>query len=274
MIKLITNLHKILERSDKKMKAKDSTKIVLSPMKVYFSSTSTRHLYSWIKKGIKFYKEWYQPVDFGNGVFAYRTFPPLWKPDYNSINHNESGIKKWEFIIKKHLPDIKGKRILDIGCSSGLYCIELARMHAKEIIGIDRNTRFNYHSSDVVPVQDVIEQALFVKKAFELIDKKKYPIKYLPYDMTKLTFKELGKFDVIFGLCVLYHAMEKTPLLIKTIAKMTDCAIIQANQVHKGELGIYSDVIYLVDQLIKAGFTSIEIDAPQKYMLPLIIAKK
>lgn len=268
------NLHKILLKLENKKKQKTFIKERLSPAKLNFNKTSTKSLYGWIKSGIKYYKEWYQPVNFGNNVIAYSTAPPKWEPDYNSLNSNEGGVKKWNFIIKKHLPRIKGKRVLDIGCSSGLYTIELAKLGAKEVIGIDRNMSFNYHSSDVVPVQNVIEQASFVKKAFELINKKTYPIQYLPFDITDLTFNELGKFDVIFGLCVIYHAMDKTPSVIRMIAEMTDCAIIQANQVHSGELGKYSDKLYLVDQLIKAGFTSIEIDAPKNYMLPLIIAKK
>jgi len=37
-------------------------------------------IYKWIEYGIGCFREWYQPVDFGNGIVAHVTRPPDWGP--------------------------------------------------------------------------------------------------------------------------------------------------------------------------------------------------
>ena len=102
----------------------------------------------WILAGIKGFRQWYQPVDFGN-IKADVTTPPDWKP--NPSLNDDYGLGRWNSIIVRNLPEVKDKRILDVGCNVGLYSIELAKMGAKEVIGIDRNLQFN-HKSNFPPV--------------------------------------------------------------------------------------------------------------------------
>ena len=45
-------------------------------------------IYKWIQDGINCFKEWYQPVDFGNGIVAHVTTPPDWKPMPDLLNDN------------------------------------------------------------------------------------------------------------------------------------------------------------------------------------------
>lgn len=37
----------------------------------------------------------------------------------------------------KECENIRGKRVLDIGCGSGRYCIDLAKMGAEKVVGVD-----------------------------------------------------------------------------------------------------------------------------------------
>ncbi|MGB9594873.1 MAG: class I SAM-dependent methyltransferase, partial [Candidatus Poribacteria bacterium] len=37
----------------------------------------------------------------------------------------------------KECENIKGKRVLDIGCGSGRYCIDLAKIGAEKVVGVD-----------------------------------------------------------------------------------------------------------------------------------------
>ncbi len=231
-------------------------------------------IYKWIHHGINCFKEWYQPVDFGNGIVAHVTTPPDWKSMPALLNDNRRGLSKWNYIIKKHMPDVKGMRVLDLGCSTGLYCIELARTGASEVIGIDRNVEIRHRSTDTPPPQDVIVQAKFVKKAFELLDDATYAIRYIAHDVGRLKELELGRFDIILASCIVYHELYKMPELVHQLASMTDYLILQASQVHGGELGRCADKIRQVEVLLESGFTNVEIDAPAGYSLPMIIGRK
>jgi len=136
----------------------------------------------WIKLGINGFKEWYQPVDFGNGIVAHVTTPPDWKPAPEWDQHR--GLAKWDFIVERHIPDVSGKRILDLGCNNGIISLELAKKGAGEVVGIDRDAKIRQRTFDCLPEQDIIAQANFVKKAFEIINKVDYPVTYLASDIS------------------------------------------------------------------------------------------
>lgn len=246
------------------------------PSKIHFPKKfkSKSEVYEWIKQTIPKFKEWYQPIDFGSGVIAHQTTPPDWNPKPELFKDLGGGMAKWNFIIKKHLPPVKGKKILDLGCSAGLFSLEIAKMGAKEVIGIDRTNKINYHSTNVPPSQNVIAQANFVKFAFESLSGKKYPIRYIGANIAQLSKLNLGKFDLIIALCVVYHELDGTPDLINQLAKMTDHLILQGNEAHAGDLGRWGNKWKLAQLLYDAGFTKIEIDSPKGYPLPIIIGKK
>ena len=237
-------------------------------------SKDKRESYKWIEDRIGWFKEWYQPVDFGNGVAAHVTRPPDWKPRPDLLYANDGGIAKWNYIVKKHIPDVKGKRVLDLGCSSGVYCIELARMGAREVVGIDRNEKIRHRSTTTPPPQDVIAQAKFVKQAFEMLDGVKYPITYIAHDIGLLQELDLGRFDLILALCMVYHELDRMPELVRHLASMTDHLVLQASQGHDGELGKWANKIKQIEVLLESGFTYVEIEDPPSYLMPMIIGRK
>lgn len=231
-------------------------------------------IYDWISRCIPLFKEWYQPVDFGNGVIAHQTLPPDWNPKPELLNDVGGGMAKWRYIVQPHIPNVAGMRVLDLGCSSGLFSIELARMGARQVIGIDRDTGIRHRSSATPPPQDVVAQANFVKRAFELLDGTPYPISYIAHDIGQIDKLSLGKFDLIIALCVVYHELEAMPVLLRRLANMTNHIILQANEVHRGDLGKYSCVTSHFGILFDLGFTKLEVDAPKGYLLPLIVGRK
>lgn len=230
-------------------------------------------VYEWIKKTIKQYREWYQPIDFGNGVIAHRTTPPSWQPRPEYLHHNGGGLAKWNYIIKKHLPPLTGLRVMDLGCNCGLYCIEMSRMGAKKVIGIDRNEGI-FQRTSTLPIQDVTKQAEFVRDAFQKLDGRIYDIEYYARDFAKLDPSEFGRFDVIISLCTVYHELERMEDLICRLGTMTDYLVLQASHAHSGSLGRYAHEDVIKVALQKVGFCDVTIDAPKGYSLPVLVGRK
>ena len=226
---------------------------------------------NWIELGIRGFKEWYQPVDFGNGIVAHVTTPPDWKPAPEWDQYR--GLAKWAFIVERHIPDVSGKRILDLGCNNGIISLQLAKKGAGEVIGIDRDENIRQRTFDCLPEQNIIAQANFVKKGFEILAGVEYPVTYLACDISRLSELDLGQFDIILGLCVVYHELDSTPQLIRQLSTMTDHIILQANLGHTGELGKWAHPSRLARLLMDVGFTKIEIDAPQGYIFPIVVGR-
>jgi SAM-dependent methyltransferase len=226
-------------------------------------------LSEWIETGIRGFREWYQPVDFGNGLIAHVTVPPNWEvsPELDDLR----GVAKWEQIIRRHIPDVAGKRILDLGCNNGVFCLELARMGAREVVGIDRNRDIRQKTSPQLPIQDVIAQAEFVKRAFEIRDGVTYPIRYIAADIARIGELNLGRFDMILALCVVYHQLDGTPALLRELSGMTDHIVLQTTLLHGGELAHWASPYLQAELLTNAGFRHIEIDAPAGYAWPVIV---
>ena len=81
--------------------------------------------------------------------------------------------------------DLKGKRVLDIGCRDGIYSFEAEKMGAKEVIGIDN---------------DISKPALEF-----LIPYFNSKVKMFEMNLFDLKEESFGKFDVIFFPGTLYH---------------------------------------------------------------------
>jgi hypothetical protein len=147
-------------------------------------------------------------------------------------------------------------------------------MGAAEVIGIDRTMNIN-HGSDFPPKQDIVSQANFVKEALERINKVKYPVIYKGINFNNYTkIIDLGKFDFVLALNVVYHEYERSQLFLNSLGKITDVLLLQTSIGHKGELAKWANIPKQTEMLIKAGFTSIFIDYPKNYSDPLIVAKK
>ena len=270
--RLIKSIITTEKDNSNKQKVEKLQPLDISPVLKFDNLNSPEEINNWIKTGIKCFREWYQPVDFGDGIIANVTRPPLWEPtpEFNA----ERGVGKWNYIVKRNLPDLNGKRILDLGCNNGVMSMQLARAGAKEVIGIDRNEFIHQKTYDELPAQDIIAQANFVKKAFELKENKKFPIQYIACDVANLKDLNLGKFDIIMSLCVIYHEMKGMPKVLETLASMTDHLVLQTSLTHGGELADWADLYKHVELMHKAGFSKIRIDAPIGYHLPMIIGEK
>lgn len=81
--------------------------------------------------------------------------------------------------------DLRGKRLLDIGCRDGLFCFEAERLGAAEVIGID---------NDLSPAAVEFLIPFFASR-----------VKMYERNILDLSPADYGQFDVVLLLGVLYH---------------------------------------------------------------------
>lgn len=100
---------------------------------------------------------------------------------------------KWERILP-HLPDLKGKRVLDLGCNNGYYLFQMNSFEPELLLGID-------------PVAHVWTQFQFFQHFAQAsnIHMELFGTNEVPY------FKNV--FDVIFHMGILYHHPNPIQLL-------------------------------------------------------------
>lgn len=92
--------------------------------------------------------------------------------------------------------DLHGKRVLDVGCSDGYYSFQCEKLGAHEVIAIDDKSSLLWtQGSGISMVMDMLNSKInFMHKSV--------------YDLDK---NELGEFDLVFFLNVIYHL--RYPLL-------------------------------------------------------------
>ncbi|MGE0396543.1 MAG: class I SAM-dependent methyltransferase [Kofleriaceae bacterium] len=65
-------------------------------------------------------EEWYQTIELSNGL----------------VTRGSVDSRARIGLLEKHL-DVRGKRVIDIGCNSGAYCFWAKRQGAREVVGVD-----------------------------------------------------------------------------------------------------------------------------------------
>jgi SAM-dependent methyltransferase len=99
-----------------------------------------------------------------------------WEPIRNLVNMTLRNLRTL---------DLKGKRVLDIGCRDGIFCFEAEKLGAKEIIGIDNDPSLAMREF-LIP---------FFNSKVQLVE----------LNLMDLRPETHGKFDVVIFPGVLYH---------------------------------------------------------------------
>lgn len=153
------------------------------------------------RREIKRLGPWWHQIDLGNGIRT-RDIAPQWietlPRDYPSL--------LWEKIRPSIPDDLRGMRILDLGCSDGFFSVELAKRGAAKVIAMD-------------PVPNRVRNVAFVAKTLELpqIEARVGSIYDLPPE---------ERYDWVLMLGVLYHLPH--PLLgLERVAAVTNHMILE-----------------------------------------------
>ena len=127
---------------------------------------------------------WFHSIEVGENVRT-REIAPL--PGPQPDDHPR---ERWADLIDTIPADLSGKRILDIGSADGFYTLELARRNAAEVVAVDSWTQH-------------IKRIEWLKEYFDLSN-----ITPMVRNIEQLTVEEIGRFDVVFMLGLLYHLQD------------------------------------------------------------------
>ena len=195
--------------------------------------------------------EWYAPIDFGYG---------LTKGAFWSV---KSGMGRWEVFIKENLPDLKDKRVLDLGSNNGCLPLMMLRKGASEIIGMELSREF-------------FKQSLLVHELFQWRNMQEYTFKALNTDMYSIINSDLGKFDMVTSFCTLYYLKEpQMEAVVKRASEISLLMVIQANTMAgstwDSDKPRRASVEFLKNLLEKNGFPYVDIKSPPFSTRPLLI---
>jgi SAM-dependent methyltransferase len=215
------------------------------------------------------------PLQLGPHSIPARTYPTFQnRPE--SLLDETSGKRKWDLIISKNLPDLKGKVVCDIGCNIGIFSLEMARLGAKAVHGFDRGQDIIQPNNPHLGAQSVAQQAYFVRNLYEAFHSARYPqVHFHEKDLMTMDFDQCV-FDVFVACCVLYHlGYDRMDSIIKTISRRVPEVFLQANNGHGGGLGQLSSLDSHIQLLEKYDYRIIRIDkGPEGYPHPIVYARK
>ena len=194
----------------------------------------------------------YAPVDVGKGIRA------------GSPWNVNSGTGSWHYILRRNLPELSGKRILDLRCNNGVIGLHMLREGAGSAVGLELSD----------PAAD---QAQIVHAGFEWADRRAYDFTVVRGDMTRVCDEDLGHFDIALALCAL-HYLDEADLsrVVRCVRRTADLFVVQCNtdaRDHDGDMGRRAMPEYLCDRLEQNGFTVSSVDAPPGYSRPVIVAR-
>lgn len=151
------------------------------------------------------YEKWYQPL---------QVLPGMWT-------------RKWrddkEGALFRALPDVRGKRILDVGCNDGLYSFECSRRGATQVVGIDKRP-------------ETIEQAEMVHAIWDVTQPRTRKVAFY-CERIGDCFGRLEETDIVIAACVLYHVRENLYPFLNAVSKSkVQAVVVQGNKARRKNL--------------------------------------
>lgn len=159
-------------------------------------------------------REWYQTIKFEDDVI--------------SKGCGWCGEMAWEHIAPLLPKSLENKRILDLGCNAGLFCLKTAVMGAKEVIGVDW--------PGWRPKHNFQEQQAFVKAYFDQKYNRNFPVRFITGKMEEvLQTEDLGEIDYTLAIASIYYT--STPVeTVEAISKISKNVIVRLRDENRIQL--------------------------------------
>jgi len=164
----------------------------------------------------------YHPLDLGDGNVI-------------AVNNQDEykGLKRWGF-LKKHLPPLQGKRVIDFGCSGGIFTTQAVRDGASYGLGLDTHLPY-------------LEEAEFIRDYFSEKDETDYTtrLEFKQSRIEKDSLLDYGKFDIAFCLRFLYHFNRiNVDRILGQVRQMAPCIAIQGSYESTNYMCSAIDIIF------------------------------
>ncbi len=217
------------------------------------------------------FPEWYMPLQLGKHTIPVRVYPTF----VDQPLDDGRGIGKWDNVLKHNIPNLKHKRIADLGCSIGIFSLEMVRLGADSVRGFDRGLDMVQANNHHLGKQSVPQQAYFIRNIYEAYYQQRFTnVEFEEADLMVKSF-DSDEFDIVVAFCVLYHlGAVRMEEIIEQISQHTPEVIFQANNGHGGGLGKLACRDNHVSLLKKYGYNIINIHQPTHCIQPVIYAKK
>jgi len=193
----------------------------------------------------------YAPVYYGRG---YSVGP---------ICSIEVGTGKWRF-IRRHLPDVRGKRVLDLGTNNAMVPLEMLRAGARSFTAYERDPVF-------------ADYARLNRRWFEFVDDRSYGLELVERPMHAVLERDLTGYDVATSFCSLYYEPpENMARITRALSRAVEYFVVQANEnkeQNSGELARLASLDFLSRLLAENGFADQRIVRFGYYDRPLVIGR-
>jgi hypothetical protein len=193
----------------------------------------------------------YAPVYYGHGYSV------------GAISSIEVGTGKWRF-IRRHLPDVRGKRVLDLGTNNGMIPVEMLRAGAHSVTAYERDPVF-------------AEYARLNRQWFEFVDNRSYGFELVERPMHAVLERDVTGYDIATSFCSLYYeSPENMARITRGLSRAVEYFVVQANEnreQHSGELARLASLDFLSRLLAENGFAEQRIVRFGYYDRPLVIGR-
>ena len=159
----------------------------------------------------KFFSDFAQTWDTlygGKRNFFWRWFDSIFRRDV---------YERYQLTFERLGPDLKGKKLLDIGCGSGIYCFEAARRGADRVVGLDAAPNMITHARST-------SKTLGIDRACEFL------VGFFPTALP--TPSETPSFDYAIALGVMDYIAEPKAFLSAMRRSVTQAAILSFPGAH------------------------------------------
>ncbi|HUH94349.1 MAG TPA: hypothetical protein VL742_14550 [Casimicrobiaceae bacterium] len=193
----------------------------------------------------------YAPVYYGRGYSV------------GAISSIEVGTGKWLF-IRRHLPEVRGKRVLDLGTNNAMVPLEMLRAGARSVTAYEVDPVF-------------ADYARLNRSWFEFVDNRSYGLELVERPMRAVLDRDLAGYDIATSFCSLYYEPpEIMARITRALSRAVEYFVVQANEnqeQHSGELARLASLDFLSRLLAENGFAKQRIVRRGYYNRPLMIGR-